>query len=167
MKRAHDKDFLINKRRTTRPLSFKQSTHLVLRLKNGLPPLFNPRDQKLRSHILKLAQKYNIRVYQLIFNHSHLHGVFLLSNRTAYVQFIRELTGYAVQHFTSSLNIPGLIFRRIFSNRPFTRSVPWGRAYKTLLRYMKKNELESGVSQFIQRKVPSQLQFFSLPLPDH
>jgi REP element-mobilizing transposase RayT len=153
------------KRRIQRPLSFKQSTHLVLRLKHGLPPLFNPRDQKLRRHILKLAQKYNIRVYQLIFNHSHLHGVILLSNRFTYVQFIRELTGYVVQHFTRSVSIPGFKFKNIFLSRPFTRSVSWGRAYKTLLGYMRKNELESGVKQFIQTDDIQQLKFSGLAPP--
>jgi REP element-mobilizing transposase RayT len=153
------------KRKIKRPLSFKQSTHLILRLKKGLPPMFNPRDQKLRHHILKLSQKYNIRVYQIIFNHSHLHGILLLSNRSAYIQFIRELTGFVVQHFTKSVNIPGLVFRKIFLNRPFTRSVPWGRAYKTLLSYMKKNELESGAKQFIQKNDQTQFQFSGLAPP--
>jgi REP element-mobilizing transposase RayT len=151
------------KRKFKRPLSFKQSTHLVLRLNNGLPPLFNPRDKVLRRHILKLSQKYNIRVYQLIFNHSHLHVVILLSNRTAYVQFIRELTGYAVLHFTRLVSIPGFKFKKIFLGRPFTRSVHWGRAYKTLISYMKKNELESGVIQFVN--TDNQLQLSGLAPP--
>ena len=65
------------------------------------PPLFEPRDQESRQLIYKLAQKYNIRIYRLIFNHSHMH----------------------------------------------TRSIPWGRAYKILLRYMHKNEMKSGCLQ--------------------
>jgi REP element-mobilizing transposase RayT len=154
------------KRKVQRLLSFKHSTHLVLRLKHGLPPLFSPRDQKLRRHILKLAQKYNIRVYQLILNHSHLHGVILLSNRSSYVQFIRELTGYAVQHFTRSISMPGFKFKNIFLSRPFTRSVSWGLAYKALLSYMRKNEIESGVKQFIQTDDISQLQFSGLAPPN-
>jgi REP element-mobilizing transposase RayT len=154
------------KRKVQRPISFKQSTHLVLRLKHGLPPLFSPRDQKLRRHIFKLAEKYNIRIYQLIFNHSHLHGVILLSNRSTYVQFIRELTGYAVLHFTRLVNIPRFKFKNIFLVRPFTRSVPWGRAYKSLLNYMRKNEFESGVKQFIQISDFTQLQFSGLAPPN-
>jgi REP element-mobilizing transposase RayT len=150
------------KRKAQRPLSFKHSTHLVLRLRHGLPPLFNPRDQYLRRHIMKLARKYNIRVYQLIFNHSHLHGVILLSNRTSYVHFIREFTSFAVLHFTRLVNIPGFKFKNIFLSRPFTRSVPWGRAYKALLNYMKKNEHESGVKQIVQISEQPQLYFSGL-----
>jgi REP element-mobilizing transposase RayT len=153
------------KRKAQRPLSFIHSTHLVLRLKHGLPPLFNPRDQNLKRHILKLARKYNIRVYQLIFNHSHMHGVIMLSNRTSYTQFIREFTSYAVLHFTRLVSMPGFKFKNIFLSRPFTRSVTWGRAYKTLISYMKKNELESGVKQIVQISEQSQLQFSDLAPP--
>jgi REP element-mobilizing transposase RayT len=166
MKYSPTKYSLTNTRKIRRPLSFKQSTHLIFRLKHGLPPLFDPRDQKLRCHIFKMAKKYNIRIYQLIFNHSHLHGVVLLSNRTSYVQFIRELTSYAVLHFTRSVNIPGLIFKKVFLSRPFTRIVPWGKAYNTLLNYMKKNEIESGAKQFIHKNESPLLRFCGLAPPE-
>ncbi|MEQ1666433.1 MAG: hypothetical protein ABL927_13775, partial [Bdellovibrionales bacterium] len=41
----------------------------------------------------------------------------------------------------------GLILKNIFAYRPYTRSVTWGKAYRILVNYMKKNELESGVQQ--------------------
>jgi len=138
---------LYKKRKNERPLSFQNSTHLVLRLKDGLPALFDPHDKKLRGHIYRLARKYHIRVYHLIFNHTHVHANLLLPDRKYYVQFIREMTAFLVTYFTSSLNIPGVVFRKIFSHRPYTRIVAWGRAYRVLKNYMKKNERESGVKQ--------------------
>ncbi|MEQ1664968.1 MAG: hypothetical protein ABL927_06285 [Bdellovibrionales bacterium] len=138
---------LHKKRKSLRPLSFHNSTHLVLRLKDGLPLLFDPHDIRLKHHIYQMAKKYQIRIYHLIFNHTHMHGVILLSNRKSYVSFIRELTAFLVKYFTDQLKIPGIIFKNIFANRPYTRSVMWGKAYRILVNYMKKNELESGVRQ--------------------
>jgi len=63
------------------------------------------------------------------------------------VQFIREITSFLVKYFTTALNIPGLVFRKIFAHRPYTRIVAWGRAYGALKKYIKKNERESGVKQ--------------------
>jgi REP element-mobilizing transposase RayT len=138
---------LYKKRKSLRPLSFHNSTHLVLRLKDGLPLLFDPHDKRLKNHVFQIAKKYQIRIYHLIFNHTHMHAAILLMNRKSYVSFIRELTAFLVKYFTDQLKIPGLIFKNIFAYRPYTRSVLWGKAYRILVNYMKKNELESGVRQ--------------------
>ena len=87
-------------RKIKRPLSFKNSTHLVLRLKANLPQLFEPRDFRLRKHFFQIAEKYNIRVYRLIFNHTHVHAAVLFPDRLQYVRFIRELTSFLVRYFT-------------------------------------------------------------------
>ena len=64
MKNYFGGEHLKQKRKSQRPLDFKKSTHLVLRLKEHLPALLNPRDKNLRNGFLQLAQKYNLRVYQ-------------------------------------------------------------------------------------------------------
>jgi REP element-mobilizing transposase RayT len=126
---------------------------VILRLKQNLPPLFDPRDDVLRNHFFQLAQKYHIKIFRLVFNHTHIHAVVLLRERQSYVGFIRELTGFIPVHLTKSLSIPGLVFRKIFSTRPLTRAIPWGRVFRTILNYMKKNELESGEDQtFLNRQ---------------
>lgn len=147
-------------RKSKRELSFKKSTHLVLRLKSHLPPLFAPRDLLLREEIFSCADKYGIRIYHLVFNHTHLHSVMLLPNRKAYAAFIRELTAKITHHFTQGLNIPGVVFKKVFSKRPFLRATPWGKAYRALEKYMHKNERESGVKQsefsrIARSKIPS------------
>jgi REP element-mobilizing transposase RayT len=145
---------LLKKSKSLRPLSFHNSTHLVLRLKDGLPLLFDPHDKRLKKHINQMANKYQIRIYHLIFNHTHMHAAILLSNRKFYVSFIRELTAFLVKYFTDQLKIPGLILKNIFAHRPYTRSVVWGKAYRILVNYMKKNELESGVQQMAPAQRP-------------
>lgn len=138
---------LLTNRKSQRQLSFNKSTHLILRLREGLPNFFDPRDRELRNHIANIAEKYDIRVYELVLNHSHLHSVVLLPDRTSYVRFIRELTAFITRYIEKSLAIPFLKLKKIFSNRPFTRSVPWGKAYQILMTYMRQNEKESGVAQ--------------------
>lgn len=144
MKHSFGGSLLIQKRKSKRPLDFKKSTHLVLRLKDHLPKLFNPRDPKLRKLFLVVAGKYDIKFYDLIFNHSHVHAVIKIPDRESYVKFVRELTSNVVAYFTNSCRIK---FKNIFVHRPWTRVVNWGKSFHILKKYMLKNELESGFQQ--------------------
>jgi REP element-mobilizing transposase RayT len=144
MKNYFGGEHLKFKRKSQRPLDFKKTTHLVLRLKPLLPSLMNPKDKNLRKGFCKIADKYNIKVYQLVFNHSHLHGAILIPDRQAYVSFIRELTSKLVLYFSKSTRVR---FKKIFLNRPFTRIVEWGKGFRKLMDYLVKNEKESGVQQ--------------------
>ncbi|MCB0350630.1 MAG: hypothetical protein KDD38_05565 [Bdellovibrionales bacterium] len=138
---------LKGKRKSKRVLICSQPTHLVLRLKSNLPPLFDPHDIQLRRNVFGIANKYQIRIYNLIFNHSHLHGAFLFQDHSRYVKFIREATALMTTYFTKESRIPDLEFNSIFCGRPYTRSAPWGKAYQRLQNYMIKNENESGLEQ--------------------
>lgn len=135
------------KRKSRRQLSFKKSTHFILRLKPHLPNLLEPRDHELRKIIWRTAIKHNIKIYRLVLNHTHLHCVLLLPNRKSYVGFVREVTSRIVQHLTSTIGICGVVFRKIFIQKPFTRAVSWGRSFQILMNYMNKNENESGIEQ--------------------
>jgi REP element-mobilizing transposase RayT len=144
MKNYFGGEHLKHKRKSKRPLDYKKTTHLVLRLKPLLPSLLNPRDKNLRNGFQKIANKYNLKVYQLVFNHTHLHAAILIQNRAAYVAFIKELTSKIVEYFSRTTKIK---FRKIFLNRPFTRIVDWGKGFRKLMSYFLKNERESGVKQ--------------------
>lgn len=137
------------KRKSRRQLSFNKSTHFILRLKPHLPTLLEPRDHVLRKIIWRMATKYNIKIYRLVLNYSHLHCVLLLPDRKNYVGFVREVTSRIVQHLTSTISICGVVFRKIFIQKPFTRAVSWGRSFQILMNYMNKNENESGIEQAI------------------
>jgi REP element-mobilizing transposase RayT len=168
MKKYFGGEHLKFKRKSQRPLDFKKTTHLVLRLKPLLPSLMNPRDKNLRKGFCKIADKYNVKVYQLVFNHSHLHAAILIPNRESYVSFIRELTSKLVSYFSKTTK---LRFKKIFLNRPFTRIVDWGKGFKKLINYLVKNEIESGVRQVqfnskekIRSKESGQLLLFELAI---
>ena len=137
-------ELLQNKRKSKRPLDFKKSTHLILRLRDHLPKFFSPRDPVLRKGFQKVAEKYGITVYDLVFNHTHLHASLKIPDRKAYVSFIREWTSKLVRYLSKTI---GINVRKIFNFRPYTRIICWGRDYSGLKKYMRKNELESGILQ--------------------
>lgn len=135
---------LHKKRKSRRPLDVKKSIHLELRLKERLPSFFNPRDKNLKTLFLKLALKNEIKIYNLIFNHTHCHAVIKIENRTEYISFIRELTSKLVSYFSRQTKIK---LKKIFEARPWTRVIHWGRDFLKVKKYMNKNETESGVLQ--------------------
>ena len=117
---------------------------MALRLKDGQPAFFSPRDQKLRRGFYQIARKYEIQVEELILNHTHLHAVIAIRDRKSYQGFIRELTSKIVSYLSRSI---GVRLKGIFSERPFTRIAKWGRGLMILSQYMRKNEKESQVLQ--------------------
>ncbi len=136
---------LLNKRRKSkRPLDPTKPTHFVLRLKQNLPHFFSPRNGRAKQGFFDLAGKYQIKVYHLVFNHSHCHACLMIPSQKAYVDFVRELTSRLTGHFSKLVQAK---LKGIFLHRPFTRIVEWGRSFAALMKYFEKNILESGFSQ--------------------
>lgn len=160
MKNQFGGSLLCKKRKSARPLAFDKTMHLVLRLNERLPAFFNPKDFQLRTLILTTAEKYEIKTYRLILNHTHLHMVIKLRDRISYIHFIKELTAKLTQNFS---NETGIKLNKIFNNRPWTRVVEWGTPFNLLCKYMEKNEKESNVFQQTTRSIalsaPNQLSF--------
>lgn len=145
MKKIFGGEYLNKKAKSKRPLDFSKPHHLVLRLKQNLPSLFDPRDKVLRLGFNSVATKHGIKLYQLVFNHSHVHVIVSIPSRESYVAFIREVTSKSVLYFTKKWKCK---FKGIFANRPFTRIASWGkRSMQILNNYMRKNEKESGYKQ--------------------
>lgn len=141
-----------------RELDFGKPTHLVLRLKETLPNLFCPRDKKLREGFHKTAEKFSIKIYELVFNHTHVHLLTKLPSQEAYRAFIRELTSRCVSYWSKKI---GIKLRKIFATLPFTRIIEWGRDFFGIKKYFEKNEKESGESQLRKTSAnKKQLSFF-------
>ncbi len=140
---------LYNKRKAIRPLEFNKPIHLVLRLNERIPAFFNPKDKKLKILILHTAAKYNVQMYHLVLNHTHVHTVIKMKDRGSYVGFIREITSKLTLYFSNQI---GIKLKRIFDHRPWSRIVNWGKGFQILCEYMSKNERESGTFQVIPKK---------------
>ena len=128
---------LLGKRKMRRPLSTKKPLHLIL--KSSHTGVFNPGNRSLEKLIRSQAEKFQIQIYDLALNWSHVHILIRIRDRADYVKFIRALTSiisFKLRKFKPAL-------KEIFTLRPFTRVIEWGRDFKRVLSYQILNQLES------------------------
>lgn len=121
---------LVGKRHATRPLSAKHPTHLVLKALNQWLLL---RNRKLVGQVfLKYSRKFDIPLYLLGVHSDHTHASVRTKSRARYNAFVRAVTAELVRL------IPGLRW----ALRPYTRIGQWGRDFRNVLRYIRRNILE-------------------------
>lgn len=139
---------LIGKRKEARPLSNKHPIHLVI--KSCHKGVFNPGNFSLEKLIKNQAKKFNIKVYDFAVNWSHIHLLIQLNNKNDYVKFIRSLTSILAQRIRQSAYCKKLssthtvLLGKVFSLRPYTRILTWGRQMKNVLNYQIINQLEAA-----------------------
>ncbi|MBS1969541.1 MAG: hypothetical protein JSU04_04515 [Bdellovibrionales bacterium] len=129
---------LTGKRKTARPLSFKNPTHLIL--KSTGSHCFVPDSRKIERIINSQANKYGIKLYKLSLNWSHIHMVMLLPSKKAYLAFIRTLTSLLVSLLSK---LKGKSLKGLFNLRPFTRILSWGRDFRNVINYHELNDMEA------------------------
>ncbi len=128
---------LEGKRKVKRPLSTKHPIHLIL--KSSLRGVFSPGNKSLDNLIRSQCEKFGIKIFNLAFNWSHVHLLIQIENRQDYVRFIRSLTSLLSQKIRSAK--PDI--EDVFTLRPFTRIISWGRDFKRALEYQVLNQLEA------------------------
>src|SRR5437868_10426560 len=111
---------LAGKRKGTRPLSTSKPIHLVLKSIGN--SFFNPGNRSLEKIIRAQASKYQIKVYEISLNWSHMHLLVKLPSREKYKAFIRTVTALIVSFISKQ---KGKALRRLFDLRPFTRVLSW------------------------------------------
>lgn len=87
-----------------RPLSTKESVHLVLKSKQAIGPrsmLRSYNAKKIDAIIRRQAKLSGIRVYHLVNVGNHLHLVVRITNLNLYDRFIRSVTGLIARHVTN------------------------------------------------------------------
>jgi REP element-mobilizing transposase RayT len=148
-KREFGGSLIIGKRKNKRPISTKHPLHIVL--KASEKKLFKPHNSSLENLIRAQAKKFNIQLYELALNWSHIHLLVRIYERKDYIQFIRSLTSILVQKIKAVR--PEL--NKIFNLRPFTRIISWGRDFKNALNYQILNQLESfGLIKRKKKSIP-------------
>jgi hypothetical protein len=152
---------LVGKRKSKRPVSDKKTLHLVLKSEGiksseerGAPikkcNLFSPASWDLEKLIQKQAHKYGIKIEKQAFAWTHLHILILVTSRKAYNSFIRTLTSLIVEHFSKA---KGINLKGLFTLRPHTTIVTWGREYNNVIEYIVRNDLEDrGLIKYQERK---------------
>ncbi len=136
-KTEHGGSLLVGKRKGPRALSTKHAIHLIL--KSDLKGVFNPGNHRLEQLIGNTAERFHIRVYSTALNWSHIHCVIKIKVRKDYNAFIRVLTSILALRIRKHKSFTG----KVFTLRPFTRILSWGRDFKNVISYLVLNELES------------------------
>ena len=130
-------ELLRGRRKTQRPLSIKKPIHLVLR--SDTVNLFKPTNTSLEKLTYRIAGQFRIRIYDLSLNWNHIHAIIMIKDRNDYVRFIRALTSLISTKIKSKMND----LKSVFSLRPFTRILEWGKDFKHTQSYIYQNQLEA------------------------
>lgn len=136
---THGGELALHRRKAIRPLAKKRPIHLILKAKKS----FGGGGALVHSEALRLARKFQLRVYDTALARDHLHLVIRIPGRREYTGFIRALTGVLARKLGKGL------WRLL----PFTRVSSWGKAYRELLRYLEQNRLEeAGLIPYEKRR---------------
>lgn len=130
-KPEHGGDGRKGKRKSARLLCTKRPIHLVLKAnKKGL----YQNKAYFEAQIHKFAARFRLKIYGIAVNHDHIHFIAKIATRELYKSFIRALTGALALRFGKG----------IWALLPYSRVVEWGRAFRAVLAYLKKNREEAS-----------------------
>lgn len=142
-------------RRSGRPLSVRDTMHLVLRSSKakGDWSFRSPKNEAEIKRILKkFSGKYGVKILSLANVGNHLHFQIKLSNRHVWRPFIRAITAAIAMAVTGKNRWRQENRGRFWDYRPFTRVVRSWQACLMLKDYIKINRLEGqGYTKHIAR----------------
>ena len=100
-KAYHGGALLLNRRKSKRPLAFKQALHVVIRSRHavGVNSFRQTKNlQKIENLITTLAAKYHVQIYKQTVQGNHIHLMLRFVNRNLYRAYICVLTGKIASH---------------------------------------------------------------------
>lgn len=119
------------RRKSRRPISSRNPTHLILKSKKGD---LKPQESEIISIWNQCTKKFKIKNYSIVVNINHIHAALrFCGGSVQYRRFIRAVTG-----------VLGRRLKIAWALSPLTRIVTWGRDYFGLLKYLKLNDLEAN-----------------------
>ncbi len=139
--------------KSARPLSTKESIHLVLKSQYavGNKSMLQTENVKaIESIVHRQAKSCGIKVYHYVNVGNHIHLVIKLSRHHLYAKFIRAVTGLIARHVMKkerglTPTEPGKYLKKenFWMARPFSRIISWGKDFLTVTRYMRKNKTQA------------------------
>jgi REP element-mobilizing transposase RayT len=143
----HGGSLRIGKRKTARAIDPKQLLHTVLRSTKARGP-WSMLHSKNRAHVdeatRRIARKHGVRLHHYANVGNHLHLLVKTPTRTAFKNFLRELTGVVAVIVTGAKKGNALEGGRFWDFLPYTRIVNWGRDLENLKLYFVKNLFEAA-----------------------
>jgi REP element-mobilizing transposase RayT len=118
------------RRKSRRPLSLRRPIHIVMRADRSV---LRRNERLVRGVWNRMAKRFGIKTYASAVNSNHLHFVIRIQSRGMYAKFVQAFCGT----LSLKLGIEWLF-------RPFTRIANWGRSFKNLKLYIRRNEMEAA-----------------------
>lgn len=117
--------------------------HLVLRssMAKGSNSFLMHRREVDRT-VRQLGRKFGVKVYRLANAGNHLHLIILPRSRTAYLGFIRSITGL-LPRIVMGIQKGNPLGVSFWDKRPFTRIIEWGQDFQNVCSYLLQNTLEA------------------------
>ncbi len=139
--REHGGSLNQGKRKGKRPLDFSKPVHLILKASDN-EILLNQREVVLRT-INEMCDRFLVKTYAVGVNADHVHLNLKFADRSTYNSWIRATTGLLTRRLW------GLHWRFL----PYTRIETWGRDFKRVQDYVRKNEIEGQFIGEVMRRV--------------
>jgi putative transposase len=140
-----------SRNRHARPVSSKQSMHLVLKsskAKGHYSFRHGTNTSKVKAIIENQSAKYGVKLINFSNNFNHLHLHLKFPSRALYLRFIRSVTGQLAMAVTGANKTRPLksLFGKagFWDHRPFTRIIKGFRGFKTANDYVRLNQLEAA-----------------------
>ena len=132
-------------RKTARPIVTRRPMHITMRAGCATGPLsllYGKHPKIVRGLLGRLSRRYAVRVYRFSNNGNHCHLLVQARSRTGLQAFLRVFAGQIAQKITGARKGAAL-GRRFWGETVFSRVVEWGRAFRTVLAYVRQNQLEA------------------------
>jgi REP element-mobilizing transposase RayT len=140
----HGGDIGVGKRKIARPVDTRRPLHIVLRSSRArrswsmLRPEIAPH---IRRAIASLARRYDVRVYRHANVGNHIHLLATVRSRPALQSFLRVFAGVTARLVTGARR--GRPVGRFWDRLAYSRIVLWGREFRTVGIYVRKNVAEA------------------------
>ncbi len=144
-----------------RPFSKKCETHVVMksRLAIGDRSFLRANNRRaIKAIIEQSAKRFYVTLTRNVNVGNHLHLLICAPTAEAQRNFLRTISALIARkvmsaHRNSPMKLKSLGSLRFWDGRPFTRLIPWGRAYQAILNYLSLNSLQAiGFSKKEGRK---------------
>jgi hypothetical protein len=97
----------------------------------------------IKSIIEKAAKKFYVTLRRNINVGNHLHLLIHAQNAEMQRNFLRTISALIAREITGARRGAPTTIKKFWDGRPFSRLVPWGRAYQAILNYFSLNSLEA------------------------
>ena len=129
-----------------RPFSKKCDVHVVLksRLAVGERSFLRGGNRKLIDTIVQqVSQRFYVTIRRKINVGNHLHLLIHSPNAEFQKNFLRTISALIARKIMGSNKGSPMNVNAFWDGRPFSRLIPWGRAYTTIQKYLSLNSLEA------------------------